>query len=520
MVVEARSESRLERALAPATRGHDALGLIAAQLAVADLIARPATPPPVPDRSYRSNEALWADLLVERLWASAVVGLEGFWLSEWLPLRPGLFHTHEAHWQREYAEQFVLTDPATTARAIEHCEEELGRRIPADVAERLRRDAVRVFDPHGKESMLKGGVGCIRLKDRRVDGETLWFMGASSTHAAHEGVVVALPGDLRDRVIGDIRARGALRCHLIGRLTYLPAEFDPLYAEFVGIPQVYVRIEEVEPETQVSDHEFVATGAVMVRTDAQSVSRVPYDVWDLARGIGTAYVSFVPGRPSSIESASQWLAETYVSGVMGGAVVTDFDEQVRRFRDATFGLRSITDGSVNIQAALDVVERCGGSRHVTQLVANKIEISGGMVMGDQITVGDITGSQGIAIGKNASARVTGHNLSGEVRIDPGELRAALGELYDAVGDLDLPREQKITAQTATGTALQGVTDKEVDARTVTSNLERAGEALKQADVAVQQGTSLWEHITRLGDLLGPVVGGARIVLGWFGIPLP
>jgi len=141
-------------------------------------------------------------------------------------------------------------------------------------------------------------------------------------------------------------------------------------------------------------------------------------------------------------------------------------------------------------------------------------------MGDQISVGSITGSQGVAIGRNASTVVTGHNLAGDVHIDSGELRAALDGLYDALASLDLPRDEKMAAQTAAGNAISGVSSEEVDAETVTSNLEKVGQALMKADAVIEEGTSMWDHVTRLGSLLGPVAGGAKVVAAWFGIPLP
>jgi uncharacterized protein (UPF0147 family) len=141
-------------------------------------------------------------------------------------------------------------------------------------------------------------------------------------------------------------------------------------------------------------------------------------------------------------------------------------------------------------------------------------------MGDQISVGSMTGVQGIAIGRNAQAVVTGHNISGEVRIDAGELRAVLGDLYDDLGALEVPRDARIAAQRAAGDAISAVSDDDVEAATVTSNLEKVGQALMTADAVIEKGTSMWDHVARLSSLLGPLVGGAKVVSAWFGIPLP
>lgn len=139
--------------------------------------------------------------------------------------------------------------------------------------------------------------------------------------------------------------------------------------------------------------------------------------------------------------------------------------------------------------------------------------------GDSVTVGNITSSQGVAVGRNAQSWVTGDNTTGDVHIDAGELRSALGELYDALGDTGMSRDLRIQAQTAAGNALSGVTDEGVDADTVTSGLDRVGQALRQANVAVEKGTTLATSIGRVAALLGPLIGGARVVANLFGIPL-
>jgi len=139
--------------------------------------------------------------------------------------------------------------------------------------------------------------------------------------------------------------------------------------------------------------------------------------------------------------------------------------------------------------------------------------------GDQITVGDVINAQGVAIGRNASARVIGNNILGDVKIDATELRSALEDLFDALNQAALPRDKTRSAQTAAGNALDAVKDDEVTADVVVENVKKIGETIKEANVVVQEGTSLWQSIKKLAPLVGPIVGGARIVAGWFGVPL-
>jgi len=137
--------------------------------------------------------------------------------------------------------------------------------------------------------------------------------------------------------------------------------------------------------------------------------------------------------------------------------------------------------------------------------------------GDNITAGDIAGSQGIAIGRQASATVTGHNMLSDVKIDAGELRAALEGLYDSLGQTELPCEKTRSAQTAAGNALDAVSQDEVKSERVVENVKKVGETIKQANVAVREGSALWQNVKRLAQMIGPLVGGASVVNGWFGI---
>jgi hypothetical protein len=139
--------------------------------------------------------------------------------------------------------------------------------------------------------------------------------------------------------------------------------------------------------------------------------------------------------------------------------------------------------------------------------------------GDTITVGDVTNAQGIAIGKNAAATVTGHNVSGNAQIDPEQMRSALNTLYDELGNVGLPRDKIRSVQTAAGNAIEAVGTREVKSNIVADNVKKIGESIKEANVVIEEGSSLWNSIKGLAPLLGPLVGGAHIVASWFGVPL-
>src|SRR3712207_3403006 len=101
--------------------------------------------------------------------------------------------------------------------------------------------------------------------------------------------------------------------------------------------------------------------------------------------------------------------------------------------------------------------------------------------GDQITVGDISHAQGVAVGRGARAHVRGSIISDAAKeVDAEAMRAALRELHAALGQANLPADTAIAAQTAAGTALiQGVKDGEVQPEPVVTQVQQIGETLKR-----------------------------------------
>ena len=161
-------------------RGDQVLGLTAAQLGVRNLGATPTELPRVRDQVYTSNQELWHALIDERLRATAIVRLENFWLSEWFPLRPGLFHTPRGRRNRSTANRYLLGGPGVSDEGLRQFQDRFGRHVSPQVLRHLQLESAVVYDPYGKSFMLDGGVGCVRLKCKQIPAGRAWFMGASS----------------------------------------------------------------------------------------------------------------------------------------------------------------------------------------------------------------------------------------------------------------------------------------------------------------------------------------------------
>ena len=150
----------------------DLIGEIDGSLATANLILPPPTPSAPTTKSYDDSAGFWQEILAQEIRSDQIIALNEFFLFEWLPRSPGLFHTPQGKRSRRQAADFTFQLDEEESRIYEAS-------APLDPI---------VFNLYGKRLMFQGGVGCIRLKPSQTDVGLLWFMCASSTLSAHEGI--------------------------------------------------------------------------------------------------------------------------------------------------------------------------------------------------------------------------------------------------------------------------------------------------------------------------------------------
>jgi hypothetical protein len=134
--------------------------------------------------------------------------------------------------------------------------------------------------------------------------------------------------------------------------------------------------------------EFLVSVAVSFKGE---VDRLP--------GRYVTFTSFNPASQTSQTEALNWLEQYYVSGQYKGIVITDFDEVRPRFPQAVFGLPDLLSGKQDLDRVRDFARDEGLEGKVVQYINYYIE----NVQGDKITVGNISNSSGIAIGRDAQA---------------------------------------------------------------------------------------------------------------------
>jgi hypothetical protein len=299
------------------------------QVKLVNLLGLPEQRPAQADRVYYDNQSLWQAILEERLRSSVTVTLQDFYLLEWFPQSPGLYYTYSGEYSRGLAMEHLLYEYPGMGPSG-------GGRYPGDE----EAEYLHIFDPQGKGSMLNGGIGSVRFKEKMTEQGKLWFWCASSGPVAHQGFPVALPDALYQQTIDRVATLGGFRCTLVGKLQFLPAPlvYIDIVDHYQAVPQLYLLVEEIRPaSTQAAQDEQLRV----------SVAITFQSTYEGREQMYASYVTFYPQQRHSLREASEWLQRIYVEGMYQGRIVTDFDEQMRRFSGATFSLEKLMNNQLN-----------------------------------------------------------------------------------------------------------------------------------------------------------------------------
>lgn len=258
------------------------------------------------DRVFHTNNSVWEAIIFEKFRRTNInIILDGFFLFEWFPRSPGLFHTSEGIEARRKASNFI------------------------DSVE----NGVLIYNYHGKASMLDGGVGNVRLKPIEVKEETFFLMSASASGTSHEGFPIALPESLYNTYIDEIKNRGAFVGKVFGKLKFIPDELSKLYTGYIGVPQLYLQVDKIASATHTQSRRMTdlkVSVAVSFLSNFEG-HKNPY----------ATYVNFDPSNQDSFRDAINWMENDYVIGKYSGQIITDFDQQEATFKDAPFSLEKV-----------------------------------------------------------------------------------------------------------------------------------------------------------------------------------
>jgi len=278
---------------------------------------------------YWSEEQFWQDVIrSERVYATCQVKLKEFSLTQWIPRAPGQYYTSAARKSRNNAEHFIKSRSRHQSRNTDYV----------------------VFDPYGKSEMVKGGVGCLRLAQKQVGSETLHFLCATSSGVTHKGLIVALRQELYEELIADIERFGGVCCDVFGQIRYWSGkDLLPTYTP-KHIPRMYLYADKIIPLRRTDSNIFDVTAAVLFEGKVDGVE-----------GTFFVYSHFNPAKRHSldhtIEQCVDWMEKSYVKGLYGGRILTDFDEVAPRFEDVSFPVKALMNPKTDASEVLDMCSK-------------------------------------------------------------------------------------------------------------------------------------------------------------------
>lgn len=149
-------------------------------------------------------------------------------------------------------------------------------------------------------------------------------------------------------------------------------------------------------------------------------------------------------------------------------------------------------------------------QHITGRRVN-INISG-QTQGENVIIG---------VGSQTQSKITNNNGQSIAPIDLETLKKSLVELYGHLPSAGLPAEAQMELQASIYQSKKLLEGKEPPNEEVAGTVKKIGESLQQANVAIEHGSQLASTVVKMAAILGPVVvGGAKVVASWFGVPLP
>ena len=287
------------------------------------------------DLEFKTNETFWNHILENKGFIDQYISLSNFFITEWMPMSPGLFHTPKAIRNRLRATEYVVRDDyrqyTRDLPLLKHIVPPQGNSIQHRVAVEL--------NPYGKMNMVQGGIGSLRLQPKSINNERMFLFGASSNGVCHEGVPILLPQSLYEKIISQIKDDCGMNCKLTGRLQILPTETTPIRYDR-SISKYCLLVEDISNIKRSEPNDILVSVAI---TYSGSLRELRHKEW--------SFVSFTPdNKDQELIYSVEWLhdyARRY-SQVDKPIVVSDFDEYKQHFDSIDFAIQDVANGKIDL----------------------------------------------------------------------------------------------------------------------------------------------------------------------------
>jgi|GEM_PF-2878076 hypothetical protein len=274
-------------------------------------------------KEYTENELYWKDILSMALRPGMPVNLNHFHLTEWTPLSPGTYFTDNARSSRERAQRYISKE----------------------------RDE---YLPIGKEYLVLGGVGSVRLLPREFLSNRIYFLSASSSGVCHQGIPIITHESEYRKVINDIVDTGGCVANIEGKIVESDRSGELVKCER-SVPRYSFFAETISPIRKSKPNELLTTVAIMFPSGYHSAkgTEIEYNGYKTRLKKSWTFYSFRPAkRQRNLETAVDWLidyAERY-SGLYNPPILSDFDEHIQHFPNPIeFPVRDVANRKIDLK---------------------------------------------------------------------------------------------------------------------------------------------------------------------------
>ncbi len=304
-----------------------------------------------PDKIFNSNFDFWKSILENECHNEQIIRLEKFHLTEWIPTSPGLFYTYESIYSRRYAQRLALfynkdafekKIHAQISYNLRNSSEEFQSILNSLGEEGYTQKQLIEYTPEGKENMIKGGIGSLRLANKFIYGRECYILGASSTGVSHEGIPLIVEMSLYRDCISKIKENGGFIVNLIGRLKIIPNELS-LIKSNKEIPRYCIYIENLE-FIKPSNNQDLYSSIVILYYRGNNI---------LDQNMSFCY--FNPDRKDNgLKRAVNWLEDYALRYSRSSELVIegDFDEHITHFDKIDFPIHEIANGKISKETLL------------------------------------------------------------------------------------------------------------------------------------------------------------------------
>lgn len=362
----------------------------------------------IPFLSFSNSTEFWNAVRSGDIRDGTNVRLVGFNISDWLPRWPGLWVLPQSAEARRNASKQLF-------RPNDWRIERWRERKPL-LFERF--EGMSIYTSDGKEKMLDGGTGCVRLAEYCKSGSQKFLCNAFRSSALEAGVPIEVGRADFDSLVDEIYGAGSASGRTVeGTVRDAPNHYRDSYER--GTRRVVLEASNILHDKARRDWPIVSVPISFVNEEDYPQVMV-------------SFASFRASDDNSYEHACEFLREVYVGALYDGFILTDFDEKQGNFDDAALSLKKISTGSVDDHQVRRSVDRALGGGYWRQEI-ERISIQIGQMEALVKEEYNVSKSQNVAI-KSQNVTQNAGDLSSEGNADLQSLvsviKAAKGEIAD------------------------------------------------------------------------------------------